>query len=102
MIYPRELKPNSKEIFQLSCDEIIEISKVKILFEKWIGEPLKDNYGSKTILNFNGEPVFAELAILRILKNDCWNGVWVDTYKRKYRTEYWKNKNGVELPLNKQ
>lgn len=101
-MYSKELKPNSKEFFKLTNDEIAEIPKANILFEQWFGEQIEDTYGGKTILNFNSEPVFAELAILRIFQNDGWNGVWVDTYKRKYRTEYWNNKNEIELPFDKQ
>ena len=43
-----------------------------------------DNYGGKTILDFNGEPVFAELMILKILEKQNFSGVWVDTYRNKF------------------
>jgi len=100
MIYPKELEPISEADFNLSTNEIVKIPKANIRFEKWLGEPLEDDY-KKTVLNFNSEPLFAELIILRILQNEGWKGVWVDSFRRKYRTD-WINKNGVELPSKKQ
>jgi hypothetical protein len=49
------------------------------------------------VLSFNGKPAFAELAILGILQDEDWNGVWADTYRNKYRTSYWP-KNELGLP----
>ena len=100
MIYPKELKPELSEIFQLSSHRRIEIPKANILFGQWLGEKFEDNYGGKDVINFNDEAVFAELAILRIFENNGWNGVWVDTFRKKYRID-WINKNGVELPSDK-
>ncbi|MGI9034475.1 MAG: hypothetical protein ACR2GD_00400 [Pyrinomonadaceae bacterium] len=102
MIYPNKLEPDSEETLHFSSGEIIKIPKINVRFKQWFGEHIEDNYGGKAIVNFNDEPVFAELAILRIFQNDNWNGVWVDTYKRKYRTAYWNNKDGIELPSDKQ
>ena len=101
-MYPKSLIPTSKEIIRLNSGEEIEIPTAKVGFEKWIGERIEDTYGGKVILNYDGEPVFAELAILRAFQKDGWNGVWVDTYGRKYRIEYWNDKNGIGLPLDKQ
>jgi hypothetical protein len=99
--FPKNLEPNAIETFRLFSGEEIQIPKATPCFEKWSGETLADTYGNKTLLNFDGEPVFAELAILRIFQNDGWSGVWVDTYRRKYRTEDWNNENGVDLPPDK-
>ncbi len=101
-MYPKNLEPSSFETIRLFSGEEIQIPKATPCFEKWSGDTLADTYGNKAILNFNGEPVFAELAILRIFQNAGWNGVWVDTYRRKYRTEYWNSKNDVNLPSDKQ
>src|SRR5260370_27724899 len=43
-----------------------------------------DTLGGKAILNVNGEAVFAELAILRLLEGAEWEGVWVDTYRNRF------------------
>ncbi len=76
----------------------MKIPKVTPTFDSWTGEPIKDIYGGKPILDFDGEPVFAELAILRAFQNVGWNGVWVDTFKKRYRVGYWDDDNAVVLP----
>ena len=102
MIYPKLLEPKTVENVRRTSGGEIQIPKSTTCFNEWSGDSFAATYGNKTILNLDGEPAFAELAILRIFQNDGWNGVWVDTYRSKYRTEYWENKNGVELPADKQ
>ena len=101
-MYPKLLQPNNTESIVFSTNEVVRIPKVHLTFEKWSGIYPDDTYGNKTVLNFNDEPVFAELAILRIFQKDGWNGVWVDTYGRKYRNSYWGNAPIAELPEEKQ
>jgi len=73
------------------------VPKAEPLFTPWPGGPVNDTYGGKLVLELDGKAVLAELAILRILQEDGWSGVWVDTYGKKYRTVYWP-KNREELP----
>jgi hypothetical protein len=101
-IIPTLLQPNSIEFFIFNSNQTVEIPKVKITFDKWAGTPFEDTYNNKPVLDFNGEPVFAELAILRIFQSEGWNGVWVDTYRRKYRNGYWDENSLVQLPPAKQ
>lgn len=55
-------------------------------FRLWTGEPIKDTYGGKAVLNCDGSPVFAELAIISILKQRGFDdAVWVDSYRRCFR-----------------
>jgi len=47
------------------------IAGVKLLscrFPKWQGAPILDTYGGKAVLDYHGEPVFAELFTLRMLQ----------------------------------
>ena len=97
MTYPKILKPTTNEKVKLPSGRIVLIPKVNPLFKMWIGDPVSDTYGNKPILSVNDKPAFAELAILGILQDDGWCGVWVDTYGNKYRTSYWP-KDEVELP----
>ncbi len=99
---PSLLEPNSVEVFTFPSNQTVTIPKVNILFNQWTGTVLPDTYNNKPVLNFNGEPVFAELAILRIFQNEGWNGVWVDTYRRKCRIGYWGADCLVNLPTDKQ
>lgn len=68
------------EIFSLSSGEQVSIQKYFLQFNQWTGEPIPFDFGRKPILDDNGEPVFAELAILRLFLNSGFEGVWVETY----------------------
>ena len=68
-----------------------------VAFKKWSDPKVEGTYGGKAVLDFEGNPVFAELLILRLFQTAGWDGVWVDTFGGKYRTEYWP-KNQVTLP----
>jgi hypothetical protein len=54
-------------------------------FKSWEGESISDTYGGKAVIDCDGEPLFAELAILRLIQSEGWDGVWIDTYRRKFR-----------------
>jgi hypothetical protein len=56
-----------------------------IRFQLWTGKSVSETYGGKAVLDSNGEPLFAELAILRLLEKDGYKGVWVDTYRKCFR-----------------
>jgi hypothetical protein len=101
MQYPDLLTPTAIEDIELPSGTFVPIPKTEPVFELWTGQPVSDKYGNKPVLNVNGEPAFAELAILKILQNDGWQGVWVDTYRKRYRTSYFP-KNEVKLPPRQQ
>lgn len=79
MRYPEKLKPNSIEIFEIN-GHLISIPKCIIEFEKWDGIPLKNTFGGKPCVNFNDNGMFAELAIMNLFLEDCWNARWIETY----------------------
>lgn len=58
-----------------------------------------DTYSGKDILDMDGEPAFAEIAILKLLEADGWDGVWVDTYSRIFRVA---NKKTIRLSPSKE
>jgi hypothetical protein len=62
-----------------------EVPKYWLRLHLWTGVVLEDTYGGKPVVEVDGEPLFAELAILRLLEADGWDGVWVDTYRRVFR-----------------
>lgn len=73
------------EVFSLSNKIQIPIQKYFLDFKEWKGTPIADTYGNKVVIDYNGEPLFAELAVLRFFQENNWQGVWVDSYRRKYR-----------------
>lgn len=88
MNYPASLQPTTTESLTLSSGRIVAFPKATPTFALWRGARL-ESYGRKTILTFNGRPAFAELAILWTLQNEGWQGVWVDSFRRIFRTGYW-------------
>jgi hypothetical protein len=89
MDLPDPLTPTATERFALSDGHAVEVPKATPAFRLWPGPPPGDTYGGKPVLDANGHPAFAELAILDLLRKAGWDGVWIDTYRNKHRTGYW-------------
>ena len=76
----------------------IEIPKTTPTFLPWAGTEQLDNYGGKAILDFEGQPSFAELLVLRLFEGSGWSGIWVDSFARCNRRFYWGENTSVVLP----
>lgn len=64
----------------------VDVPKFSWRFRAWAGEPISDTYGGKAVVDCEGSPVFAELAIIHVLKEHGFEGaVWVDSYRRCFR-----------------
>lgn len=96
------LAATSFEEISLPSGQKIQIPKCNLVFEEWKGEPIKDTYNNKAVVDFDGEPLFAELAILRMFQKEGWNGVWVDSYRNKYHVALPEKENPVQLPSEQQ
>jgi hypothetical protein len=96
--YPEILKPTGFESIMIAPNRLIKVPKATPIFQPWRGKNILDNYNGKQILDVGGEPAFAELAILWAMRAAGWDGVWIDTYRRKYRTCYWGVTPLRELP----
>jgi hypothetical protein len=70
---------------QLPSGRALSIPACFSRFELWHDAPIQDTYGGKAVLDWKGEPLFAELVILRLIEEGGWQGVWVDTYRRRFR-----------------
>ena len=70
---------------RLPSGSSVDVLRCRYPFRPWKGKPIRDTYGGKAVLEFDGKPVFAELAILGTIQKAGWDGVWVDTYRRKFR-----------------
>ncbi|HEU0079614.1 MAG TPA: hypothetical protein VFQ76_18295 [Longimicrobiaceae bacterium] len=57
---------------------------------RWTGQPFADDLGKKAagMVELDGEHLFAELAVLRLLEKEGWSGRWVNTSGG--RGEVWK------------
>jgi hypothetical protein len=87
-MYPEQLMPETVEDLHLPSGLHVQIPKAAPVFRLWSGEFTEDTYGNKPLLDVDGTPMFAELTILRLFQKDGWEGVWVDTFRKKYRTSW--------------
>jgi hypothetical protein len=62
-------------------ERVAELPSVFVRFPMWQGAPFTDDLGKKTaaMVDLDGEHLFAELAILRLLERDGWEGRWIHT-----------------------
>ena len=63
---------------------------VSMRFPMWRGSPFVDDLGKKTaaMVDLEGEHLFAELAILRLLEREGWDGRWIHTTASGEITRY--------------
>src|SRR5262245_6849655 len=69
----------------LSCPTTVEprlgAPVCSVHFRSWSGATVEaGQYGPKAMVEFDGEPLFAELAVVRWLQRDGWDAVWVARY----------------------
>ena len=86
------------EIFALPSGVSVPVQKYFLEFKEWKGAHIPNTYNGKAVIDWNGEPVFAELAVLRLFQSHGWSGVWVDSYRRKYRVGLPDVAEPVDLP----
>ena len=74
---------------------ILDVPGVFMRFPLWRGQPFVDDLGKKStaMIELDGEHLFVELAVLRLLQKDGWDGRWVNTLGAgkevwKYLTEW--------------
>lgn len=100
---PFEQAEQASVSFELTSDTTATVGKVNPTFSPWQGDPVEDDYGGKPILDIDGEPLFAELAILQELQSNGWDGgCWMDTYGRRLRTEMPPQSQPVQLPADRE
>lgn len=103
-LLPAILKPTDVHKVTLPhSGEPFEIPLCRPEFSLWPDNARRPtfDFGGKTFLNFENEPVFAEILILRLLERAGWRGCWVSAYGRKYLCDMpsdFRLSNGIRLP----
>lgn len=72
-------------VLELPSGEVATVATCSLTLRPWTGASINDTYGNKPVIDSNGEPLFAELAVLRQLRLDGFDGVWVDSFRGKFR-----------------
>jgi len=69
---PASLKPTNLVRILLPSGRVLALPYCYPSFPKWPHEHSLFTFGNKTILDFEGQPVFAELMILKLLQRAGW------------------------------
>jgi hypothetical protein len=86
---PALLTPTTTEHVLLPSGREEALPKTTPRFPKWQGEFPWSTYGGKLILDFRGEPLYAEFVILSLLEAEGWSGVWVNSVHRRPFPRRW-------------
>ena len=94
----REFRVELKVPITMPAGRMIhDVAAVFLRFPMWTGAPFVDDLGKKSggMIDLDGEHLFAELAVVRLLEKDGWSARWVNTSGAgkevwKYLTE-WKD-----------
>lgn len=89
------------EPFTLSSGVTVQVPKYSLAFGEWKGVQIENSY-RKPIIDYKGEPLYAEIVALRLMQQQGWDGVWVDTYRMKYRIGMPDTTAPVALPTDKE
>ena len=65
----------------------VAVPKRTLVLIPWVGAPRRFTYGNKAEIDFEGEQLWAEIVMLRMLEREGFEGVWVDTYRRCFRPD---------------
>lgn len=74
------LTATSFEEITLSSGQKIQIPKCSPVFKKWMGQPIKETFGGKALVDVDGHPMFAELAIMHLFIASGWQARWIEVY----------------------
>ena len=102
MNWSENLSPGSSEPVELPNGHSVVVPKTNPTFQRWLGPPPSDTFGGKTLVDFDGRPAFAELAILWSFIATGWGGVWVDSYGKRHLRGFWPDPVSQEIPLERQ
>jgi hypothetical protein len=99
---PSLLKPTEIELFIFN-DKTVEVPKAILTFKKWQGLPIANTFGGKPLVDFDGKPMFVELAIMKLFKISGWQARWIETYGANVKTPFhfsdWSDSKLSEQPV---
>lgn len=100
---------NSSVLFRIQ-EQSVFIPKSSLAFNRWKGIPLKERFGNKPLIDVNGKPMFAELAIMHEFLKNGFEARWIETYGKgnmnpifltEWKDESYKNQTHVPIENSK-
>jgi len=80
MNLPVQLIPTKTKLVRLPSGGTVALPVCQPAFIRWKGKPLAFDFGKKPVVDDGGKSVFAELALLNLLRSSGWDGVWVSAF----------------------
>ena len=85
-LYPRGLEPDREELIP---GLEVTVPSINLVFKRWRGKPIKDDFGGKPVVDCEGRPVFAEIAIVRTAVKAGWSAFWQQAYPLRQSGPYY-------------
>lgn len=106
MKMPPTLKNPHNINISLPFGETVALPLYNLFLKKYTGKSPNFDFGKKPFVNYDGKPIFAELAILKLFVDSGWDGIWVETYGGinflKNMPNDWKlRNNNISIPKEK-
>ena len=79
-LLPEVLRPTTTINVALPSGQVVALPMCRLTLKKWEDAFDGFKWGGKPIVSHDGNPIFAELALLRLLTAGGWDGVWVETF----------------------
>ncbi|WP_148699345.1 hypothetical protein [Candidatus Nitrososphaera evergladensis] len=81
-LFPKGLEPDHEQVI-LGLE--VSVPAISIIFNRWKGKPIKDDMAGKPIVEYDGRPIFAELAIVQMAVRsrgggEGWSALWQEAY----------------------
>jgi hypothetical protein len=101
-LYPSLLMPTDIELIFIN-GKPFELPKTIITLKQWEGLPIANTFGGKPLVDFDGVPMFAELAIMKLFKISGWQARGIETYGARatlpYHFSNWIDGKLTEQPI---
>ncbi|HUD06850.1 MAG TPA: hypothetical protein VMR34_03090 [Candidatus Saccharimonadales bacterium] len=100
MQYADNLEPDHEETYEMYGIKY-KVPGVALKLKKWEGPSIANTFGGKPLVNYEDEPMFAELAIQKMAVAGGWSARWVETYASRGGSPYYFT-DWLDAPLSKQ
>ena len=77
---PNPLRPINFIPTELPSGRSLNLPHCYPIFPAWTKSTGTFLFGGKQLLNYRGDPVFAELYVLRLLQEHGWEGAWISSF----------------------
>lgn len=85
-LYPEGLEPDREELIP---GLEVTVPSINLVFKRWRGKPIRDDFGGKPVVDYEGRPMFAEIAIVQMAVKAGWSAFWQQAYPLRQSGPYY-------------